>query len=175
MALQRRVHSKRSSSRRLPQTFSGGETATMTTYIPTYLPVSERGVFTCYNTYRAVFWAGEWHSRCGCTRSAAGTRLAQTPRWWASGADSASAAGQVRSRGGVSPGHGTPQSGRVTGVQSGGEVMAGAMLHGRRKRRGRRVPRSRKISGGRPPRNCDIPASFFLTHMKIVHFPPFSK
>ena len=30
--------------------------------------------------------------------------------------------------------------------------------------RGRRVPRSRKISGGRPHRNDDIPVSFFLTH-----------
>ena len=29
---------------------------------------------------------------------------------------------------------------------------------------GGRVPRSRKISGGRPPRNYDFSVSFFLTH-----------
>ena len=40
---------------------------------------------------------------------------------------------------------------------------------------GGRVPRCRKISGGRPPRNYDISVSFFLTHVKILHFPTFSK
>ena len=40
---------------------------------------------------------------------------------------------------------------------------------------GGRVPRSRKISGGRPPINDDIYVPFFFTHMKILHFPPFSK
>ena len=30
------------------------------------------------------------------------------------------------------------------------------------------VPRSRKISGGRPPRNNDISVSFFLTHDNFV-------
>ena len=39
-------------------------------------------------------------------------------------------------------------------------------LHGRRKRGdGGRVPRSRKISGGRPLRNHDISPSFFLTQI----------
>ena len=49
--------------------------------------------------------------------------------------------------------------------------------YGRRKRGedGGRVPRSRKISGGLPPRNDDISVPFFLTHTKILHFPPFSK
>ena len=43
-----------------------------------------------------------------------------------------------------------PIVGRSTGVESGGG--------------GERVPRSRKISGGRPPKNYDISASFFLAH-----------
>ena len=38
-----------------------------------------------------------------------------------------------------------------------------------------RVPHSREISGGRPPRNERISVTFFLTRVKISHFPTFSK
>ena len=40
---------------------------------------------------------------------------------------------------------------------------------------GGRVPRSRKINGGRPPRNDEFNYLFFLTHWKNLHFLPFSK
>ena len=50
-------------------------------------------------------------------------------------------------------------------------------VHGRRKRGGTggRVPRRRKISGGRPPRIYDISVSFFFKRMRSLHFPTFSK
>ena len=35
--------------------------------------------------------------------------------------------------------------------------------------RGGHVPRSREISGGRPPRNYDISATFFLTHVIFLN------
>ena len=49
----------------------------------------------------------------------------------------------------------------VMGVDSGGT--------------GGSVPRSRKSSGGRPHKNYDISASFFLAQIICLHFPPFSK
>ena len=40
---------------------------------------------------------------------------------------------------------------------------------------GGRVPRSREISGGRPPRNLDISVTFCLTRIKKLYYPTFSK
>ena len=52
----------------------------------------------------------------------------------------------------------------TVGVESGGGGGDG----------GTRPPQL-KNQRGRPPRNDDICVPFFLTHMKILHFPPFSK
>ena len=61
------------------------------------------------------------------------------------------------------------------GSPGGGGARERGYWHGRRKR-GDASPAIEKSAGDVPPREMiPISVSFFLAHMKILHFPPFSK